>query len=103
MISEPKGFLTYCSSRLGVIEASPMDKRIGVVGIIIENRKDNATRVNHILSSYAGIIMGRMGLPCKERNISIITLNIEATTDDIGAMTGKLGMIQGVKVKTNFV
>jgi putative iron-only hydrogenase system regulator len=84
-----------------------MEKRLGFVGIIIEDRKKNAPKVNEILSLYSEIISARMGLPAgkqahyREKDFSIITLIIEATTDEIGALTGKLGKIQGVSVKSS--
>ncbi|MBC2581331.1 TM1266 family iron-only hydrogenase system putative regulator [Clostridium sp. DJ247] len=75
-----------------------MEKRIGVVGIIIENR-EKAKEVNEILHKYGEIIVGRMGIPYKERDISVISLIVDGTTDEISAMTGKLGKIPDVQVK----
>lgn len=76
-----------------------MAKRIGVVGIVIEEF-ESANRVNEVLHDLASIIVGRMGIPRRERGISIISLIVEGTTDEISAMTGKLGKIQGVNVKS---
>lgn len=76
-----------------------MEKRIGVVGIVIENI-EIASKVNDILHSHADIIVGRMGIPYKERNMSVISLIVDGTSDDISAMTGKLGKIEGVNVKS---
>lgn len=76
-----------------------MEKRIGVVGIVIENI-ENASKVNDILHSFASIIVGRMGLPYKEKNMSVISLIVDGTSDEISAMTGKLGKVQGVNVKS---
>lgn len=77
-----------------------MEKRIGVVGIIVE-KKDYIARLNAILSEYADNIIGRMGVPyCKARNLSIISLIVQGTTDQIGALTGKLGGLEGISVKT---
>jgi putative iron-only hydrogenase system regulator len=78
-----------------------MEKRLGFIGIIIEDRKNTAGRVNDILSSYGELIRARMGLPYKEKKFSIITLIVEATTDELGALTGRLGSIQGVCVKSS--
>jgi putative iron-only hydrogenase system regulator len=78
-----------------------MEKRLGFIGIIIEDRKRNASKVNEILSSYSEIISARMGLPYRKKNFSIITLIVEATTDELGALTGKLGKIEGVSVKSS--
>lgn len=76
-----------------------MEKRIGVVGIVIENI-ENASKVNDILHSFGNIIVGRMGLPYKEKNMSVISLIVDGTSDEISAMTGKLGKVQGVNVKS---
>lgn len=76
-----------------------MEKRIGVVGIVVEDL-ENASKVNNILHSFANIIVGRMGIPYKEKNISVISLIVDGTSDNISAMTGKLGKIEGVNVKS---
>ncbi|QGY41850.1 CopG family transcriptional regulator [Pseudodesulfovibrio cashew] len=80
-----------------------MQKRLGIIGIIIKNRKEAAATVNTILSDHGEIIVGRMGLPFRDRGVSIIDLIIEATTDEVGALTGKLGMLDGVQVKSLLV
>lgn len=77
-----------------------MSKRIGVVGIVIHDPRLVAERVNGILSSYGHIIIGRMGIPRPEANVGVIALIIEGTTDEVGALTGKLGNIAGVTVKS---
>ncbi|AEF17510.1 TM1266 family iron-only hydrogenase system putative regulator [Thermoanaerobacterium saccharolyticum] len=77
-----------------------MRNRLAVIGILVQNRELASEKVNHILSEYADIIVGRMGIPYKERNVSIISLIVDGTTDDIGALTGKLGSIEGVKVRS---
>lgn len=76
-----------------------MNRRIGVIGIVIEDRS-KAPEINNILSHYSEIIIGRMGIPYKERALSVISLIVEGTNDEIGAMTGKLGNIKGVQVKS---
>lgn len=76
-----------------------MEKRIGVVGIVIENF-DNTYKVNAILHDYSNIIVGRMGIPYRDRGIFIISLIVDGTADEISAMTGKLGKVEGVNVKT---
>ncbi len=77
-----------------------MDKRLGFVGLIIEDREHNAANVNTLLSEFGDIILARTGVPCPERNCSAITLVIDATTDQLGSLTGKLGRIAGVSVKS---
>ena len=76
-----------------------MEKRIGVVSILVEDR-NSAAELNSVLSSYGEIIIGRMGLPVRDRGIYIISLIVEGTTDQIGAMTGKTGRLPGVQVKS---
>ncbi len=80
-----------------------MDKRIGVIGVFIKDRLKSAQMVNTILADNGHLIIGRLGLPCPEREISVISLIIEATTDEVGAFTGKLGMLDGVRVKSFLV
>lgn len=76
-----------------------MEKRIGVVAIIIEDR-NNAENVNRILSEYGEIIVGRMGLPYREKGVGILSVIIDGTTDEVGGLTGKLGRLEGVTVKS---
>ncbi|HEY8422306.1 MAG TPA: TM1266 family iron-only hydrogenase system putative regulator [Thermoclostridium sp.] len=76
-----------------------MEKRIGVIGIIVENM-DSAARLNAILHEHADIVLGRLGVPYREKRISVISLIVEGTTDQIGALTGKLGNLPGVSVKS---
>ena len=73
--------------------------RVAVIGIVVNNREENARRVNDILSNFGSIIVGRMGIPYKEREISVISIIVDGTNDEIGALTGKLGNIPGIKVK----
>jgi putative iron-only hydrogenase system regulator len=75
------------------------EKRLAVVGISVSNREESANKVNKILSDYAGIIVGRMGLPYKEKGISIISIIVDATNEEIGALAGKIGNNENIKVK----
>ena len=75
-----------------------MEKRIAVIGIIIE-AIDYAEYVNEILHEYNSIIIGRMGIPYREKGISVISLAVDADADTISGLTGKLGKINGVSVK----
>jgi len=76
-----------------------MDRRLGVIGIVIEDRVV-APKVNQILSEHADIIVGRMGLPYRDRGVSVISLIVDGNTDQIGSLTGKLGNIPGTTVKS---
>ena len=75
-------------------------KRLGFVGIIIDDREKCAGIVNEILSQHAELILARTGLPRIKGNTSVITLVIDATTDEVGELTGKLGNIPGITVKS---
>lgn len=76
-----------------------MEKRIGIVGIVIEDFSC-VERVNEVLHEYSQLIIGRMGLPYKERGVSVISLIVDGANDDISALTGKLGRILGASVKS---
>ena len=75
-----------------------MSTRIAVVGIVIESL-DNIKEVHSILNKYEKLIVGRMGLPYKEKNIRVISIVVDGTTDEISAITGKIGKLKGVSVK----
>lgn len=75
------------------------DKRLGVIGIVIEDR-EVVSRVNQILHDHAHMIAGRMGLPYREREVAIISLIVDGSTDELGSLTGKLGSIPQVTVKS---
>ncbi len=77
-----------------------MQKRLGFIGIIIEDREANAMAVNELLGYYGALIVARMGVPYEKRSCSAITLIVDATTDELGNLTGKLGALSGVSVKS---
>ena len=76
------------------------DKRLGFVGIIIEDRQLCSSKVNEILSAHADLILARTGVPNIKGNTSVITLVVDSSTDELGKLTGKLGSVQGVQVKS---
>ena len=78
-----------------------METRIAVVGIIIENL-DAVEALNALLHEYGSYIIGRMGLPYRKRNIHIISIAVDAPQQVISAMTGKIGKLSGVSVKTAY-
>ncbi len=80
----------------------PRDRRLGVVGIIVNNPDKVYNSFNKILHNFSSIIIGRMGLPCRPKDISIISLIVDGSTDQIGAMTGQIGQLAQVTVKTAF-
>ena len=76
-----------------------MDKRIGIVGIVIEDLSC-VERVNSVLHEHAGLIVGRMGIPYRERGVFVISLIVDGSNDQFSALTGKLGGIPGATVKS---
>jgi putative iron-only hydrogenase system regulator len=75
-----------------------MEKRIGTALIQIENTED-IQQLNEIISKHSHIIIGRQGLPRSNR-LSIISLVLEGTTDEIGSLTGQLGRLKGIQIKS---
>ncbi|MBE7066633.1 MAG: iron-only hydrogenase system regulator [Ruminococcaceae bacterium] len=73
--------------------------RIALIGIIVENY-DKVDVLNTTLHDYAQYIIGRMGIPYRERNVNIISIAIDARQDIINALSGKLGRIEGITAKT---
>ena len=74
--------------------------RIAVIGIVIEKNRAAAVKVNEILSAYGDFIMGRMGIPNPEKEVFVISVIVKATNETLSALTGKLGRIDGVNVKS---
>ena len=75
-----------------------MENRIAVIGIIVEN-KNIVSKVNEILHENGDFIIGRMGIPYREKNINIISIVLNAPSDKINSLTGKLGMLEGVSAR----
>lgn len=78
-----------------------MDMRVAIVGIIVED-KDSVERLNAVLHEFSDYVIGRMGLPYRARNISIISIAMDAPNDVISALSGKLGNLPGVSAKTTY-
>lgn len=75
------------------------ERRLGFIGIVVDS-KDHIEEVNRILSRYGSIIRGRIGIPNHEDDTAVIGVITEGTNDEIGALTGKLGNIPGIIVKS---
>lgn len=73
--------------------------RIAVIGIIVEDT-DSIESLNHLLHEYSSYIIGRMGIPYRQRNVSIISVAVDAPQDTINALTGKIGRLNGISAKT---
>lgn len=78
-----------------------METRVALVGIIVEN-PDSVEQMNNLLHEYRSWIIGRMGVPYREKEISIISIVLDAPMDKISSLSGKLGMLDGVSTKTIF-
>lgn len=77
-----------------------MKRRIGFVGIILES-KENVAEINQVISDHSELVLARVGLPMKGADTAgVITLVVEATTDEMGAFAGRLGKIKGISVKS---
>lgn len=76
-----------------------MEKRLGIIAIVITD-KTNISFVNELISTYSDIIVARQGVPMPQRGISFITLIVEGIMNNINTLTGKLGRLSGVEVKT---
>ena len=78
-----------------------MATRVAVMSIIVEN-SDSIAELNGVLHTYGEYIIGRMGIPYRQRGINIISVAVDAPQDMISAMSGKIGKLSGVSVKTAY-
>ena len=78
-----------------------IETRVAVMSIIVENG-NSIEQINSLLHDYGDYIIGRMGLPYKKRGVSIVSIAIDAPQDVISALSGKIGRLQGVSVKTAY-
>ncbi len=76
-----------------------METRIALIGIVVEN-KDSSQKINDILHEYGEYIVGRMGIPYPKRGVAVISIVMDAPNNIISAVSGKLGMIPHVNIKT---
>lgn len=75
------------------------EKRLAVISIIVSDRAQSGG-VNALLSEYGEYIIGRMGIPYREKNVSVLSVVIDAPAEVINTLTGKIGMLSGVTAKT---
>lgn len=78
-----------------------METRVAVIAIVVEN-EDSAMELNHILHEYGPYIIGRMGIPYRERGINVISVAVDASQEVISALSGKIGRLTGVSAKTAY-
>ena len=78
-----------------------METRVAIIGIIVEN-PDSVSQINDILHDVRDYVVGRMGIPYRERNISIISVVVDAPESLISSVSGKIGMLEGVSAKISY-
>ena len=76
-----------------------METRIALIGIIVEST-DNTMELNQLLHEYGQYIIGRMGIPYREKKVNVISVAIDAPQDIINALSGKIGRLKGITAKT---
>ena len=82
-------------------EEMAADTRVAVIGIVIE-KDESVGALNEILHEYAAYIIGRMGLPYEKKQVNIISVIVDAPSDWINALSGKLGKIKGISAKVMY-
>lgn len=75
------------------------ENRLAIISIIVEDREQSG-KINAFLSEYGDYIIGRMGIPYKEKNVSVMCVAIDAPAEILNTLTGKIGMLNGVTAKT---
>ena len=78
-----------------------MEKRLAMMAIAVSDKK-SVMDLNALLHEFGSIIIGRMGIPNHERGVSLISVALEATNDEVSSLSGKVGQLSGVSVKTVF-
>ena len=76
-----------------------METRVSLIGIIVKN-PDSVEELNHILHDYSQYVIGRMGIPYKQKSVNIISVAVDAPQDVINTMSGKIGRLNGISAKT---
>ncbi|NLW48234.1 MAG: CopG family transcriptional regulator [Firmicutes bacterium] len=75
------------------------EKRLGVIAVILERPQEVQEKVNAVISEFGRIVVGRMGIPHRERNVGVLSLIVDGGEDEINTLTGRLGNIKGVNAK----
>lgn len=78
-----------------------METRVAVMSIIVEN-SNTVEKLNALLHEYGEFIIGRMGLPYRKRNVNIISVALDAPQNTISTLSGKIGSLEGISVKTAY-
>lgn len=79
---------------------TPPSPRIGLVGVAFDAAKGTLGNIEPVLAAFADVVVARMSLPQCAADTGLITLVVNATTDEIGALAGRLGMLESVRVKS---
>lgn len=79
-----------------------MERRIGAAVMLVKERSA-ISKLNQIVSEHADIVIGRQGIPLQNKEMSVITLVLDGSTDDIGSLTGQLGRLTGVQIKSALI
>ena len=94
----PRPFGAVFFMRKGEIN---LDTRVAVISIIVEN-DSSTSEINEMLSNFSDYVVGRMGVPYKERCVRLISVAVDAPQDKISALSGRIGNLDGVSVKTAY-
>ena len=78
-----------------------METRVAILGIIVENPA-SVEKMNELLHGYGKYIIGRMGIPYREKNLHVISIAMDAPQNEISALSGKIGKLDGISVKTAY-
>ncbi|KGF08559.1 putative iron-only hydrogenase system regulator [Urinicoccus massiliensis] len=80
-----------------------MENKIAILSIVVNQKTaENIDQLNSLLHDYQDMIVGRMGIPYRERKVSLIAVIVDGLEDDINSLSGKLGMVPNVTVKTSY-
>ena len=79
-----------------------METRIAVLAIIVKADSGSVSELNALLSEFSDRIIGRMGIPYRQKGVNIISVAVDAPQDDISTLSGKLGKLPGISVKTAY-
>lgn len=75
-------------------------RRLGIIAVILKSPDKAFNDFNTLLHQYSAIIVGRMGLPYKQRGVSVVSIIVDGTNEEIGALAGKIGQLPDVSVKS---
>ncbi len=87
------------TDHLAVYEEDIMETRVALIGIIVEN-PDSVEKLNALLHEYRQYVIGRMGVPYSAKEISVISVAVDAPQDIVSALSGKIGKLDGITAKT---